>query len=450
MNEREETIMSDKAKELDNLKFKITGDIIKWEGSVIKIANISYITNDKFETPAFPKLSVVLIILGWIFRYYNAAAFGVCAVVGIAWICYWYYKKTELQNKTLLTLAMNSGTRIPIVFHDKAFLFKVLSVLEEVMKAGSIGQQNITVSIENCDISGDAKILNGYDKYIPKAEQCYKTVIRFREKNLAKNSNDLADVYLEYSNFLYQIGEKTRSSYFANEAHIIYFGLYGEESYHVLQCLNNKALILWEEGKIEEALKMYRDIVKRAANMRNIPFDDVCMDYQNYADLLEHTDQYEEAMEYYKKYIRLIKQNVSENSPKLAQSYIGMANCHMGMGDYETAVKYLEKLAPFTKDDSLLERLMHHKIGTCAAFIGKDDMAADHLEKALQLCDENGILDRGYIYVDLCIIYYRMKQNDKAIFCGKEAKKFAANFKDTAFDEYVHNLDIILEEKQNI
>ena len=74
--------MSDKAKELDNLKFKITGDIIKWEGSVIKIANISYITNDKFETPAFPKLSVVLIILGWIFRYYNAAAFGVCAVVG--------------------------------------------------------------------------------------------------------------------------------------------------------------------------------------------------------------------------------------------------------------------------------------------------------------------------------------------------------------------------------
>lgn len=293
-------------------------------------------------------------------------------------------------------------------------------------------------------------VANGYDKYIPKAEQCYKTVIRFREKNLAKNSNDLADVYLEYSNFLYQIGEKTQSSYFANEAHTIYFGLYGEESYHVLQCLNNKALILWEEGKIEEALKMYRDIVKRAANMRNIPFDDVCMDYQNYADLLEHTDQYEEAMEYYKKYIRLIKQNVSENSPKLAQSYIGMANCHMGMGDYETAVKYLEKLAPFTKDDSLLERLMHHKIGTCAAFIGKDDMAADHLEKALQLCDENGILDRGYIYVDLCIIYYRMKQNDKAIFCGKEAKKFAANFKDTAFDEYVHNLDIILEEKQNI
>ena len=93
---------------------------------------------------------------------------------------------------------------------------------------------------------------------------------------------------------------------------------------------------------------------------------------------------------------------------------------------------------------------MHHKIGTCAAYIGNDDIAADHLEKALQLCDEDGILDRGYIYVDLCIIYHRMKQDDKAILYGKEAKKFVANFNDTALEEYVHNLDMILEEKQNI
>lgn len=78
---------------------------------------------------------------------------------------------------------------------------------------------------------------------------------------------------------------------------------------------------------------------------------------------------------------------------------------------------------------------MHHKIGICTAYIGKDDMAAEHLEKALQLCDEDGILDRGYISVDLCIIYHSMKQNDKAILYGKEVKKFAANFKDTAFDE---------------
>ena len=64
-----------------------------------------------------------------------------------------------LKSKTLLTLSMNSGTRIPILFTDENFLKKVLNVLEEVMKAGSIGHQNITVNIKGCDIHGNAKIL---------------------------------------------------------------------------------------------------------------------------------------------------------------------------------------------------------------------------------------------------------------------------------------------------
>ena len=38
-----------KGKELKLDNFKITGDIIKWHGSVITIANISYVTNDKFD-----------------------------------------------------------------------------------------------------------------------------------------------------------------------------------------------------------------------------------------------------------------------------------------------------------------------------------------------------------------------------------------------------------------
>lgn len=68
-------------------------------------------------------------------------------------------EKEDLKSKTLLTLSMNSGTRIPILFTDENFLKKVLNVLEEVMKAGSIGHQNITVNIKGCDIHGNAKIL---------------------------------------------------------------------------------------------------------------------------------------------------------------------------------------------------------------------------------------------------------------------------------------------------
>ena len=45
------------------------------------------------------------------------------------------FEKEDLKSKTLLTLSMNSGTRIPILFTDENFLKKVLNVLEEVMKA---------------------------------------------------------------------------------------------------------------------------------------------------------------------------------------------------------------------------------------------------------------------------------------------------------------------------
>lgn len=151
--------MSNDKKELNLENFKITGDIIKWNGSIIKIGNISYITNDKFELPAFPKLAVGLILLGMVLRYFNTAAFLGSVVAGIVWIFLWFYERENLKNKMLLTLAMNAGTKILIVFQDKDFLNKVLNVLEEVMKVGNIGEQNIIVSIKDCDIHGNAKIL---------------------------------------------------------------------------------------------------------------------------------------------------------------------------------------------------------------------------------------------------------------------------------------------------
>ena len=151
--------MNDKTKPLDPKSFEITGDIIKWNGTVIKIQNISYVTNEKFELPAFPKLAVVLILFGFIVWKFNIAAGLSCLAVGCLWIFAWFSEREDLKSKTLLTLAMNSGTRIPILFHDKEFLNKVLDVLEEVMKVGCIGNKNITVNISNCDISGNAKIL---------------------------------------------------------------------------------------------------------------------------------------------------------------------------------------------------------------------------------------------------------------------------------------------------
>lgn len=293
-------------------------------------------------------------------------------------------------------------------------------------------------------------VANGYEEYCEEAKVCYEKVIAFREKYFMKNSNDLADVYLEYSNFLYQIGKNDESSFYCSRAYGIYQYLYGEDSYHVLQCLSNKALVLVEKGKTDDALTIYKDIIKRSEIMENIPLSDLCTNYQNYADLLEHSEMYEESIKYYQKCIHLIEEHFAMDSPRLVQPYLGMANCYMGIGEYELAISYLIKLKEFANEDILLLRVMYHKMGTCSAFLKRYDTAVEYFHDALALCEGNGEQDRGFVYVDLSRTYHLMGNDDNAFYYGNLAKEFEEKFYDDELSSYVHTLDTFLEKKQNI
>ena len=91
------------------------------------------------------------------------------------------------------------------------------------------------------DLVGD-----GYPEYYDEADGCYRKVIDFRENNLPNYCNDTADAYLGYSNFLYQTGNNEKSLKYSEKACEIYRRLYGEDSYHVIQCQSNKALVVAE------------------------------------------------------------------------------------------------------------------------------------------------------------------------------------------------------------
>lgn len=293
-------------------------------------------------------------------------------------------------------------------------------------------------------------VANGYDEYCDEAQECYEKVIAFREKHLSKHSNDLADVYMEYSNFLYQISDNKNARKYCRKAYDIYFYLYGEDSYHILQCMSNEALILAAEGKEDDAVLLYREIIDRIKQISNIPLSDLCNDYQNFADLLEHSDEYEEAKEYYLKCIDLVKEAFSDDSPRLLQPYLGLANCCMGLNDYENAIDYLLQLKAFSDEDMLLKRIIYYKVGTCYVILGKYDTGIEHFKKAIQLCDENGETDLGYIYVDMSNTYHLMGKEDEALYYGNLARDFESKFDDKDLSEYVHTLNAFLPEKQNI
>lgn len=284
-------------------------------------------------------------------------------------------------------------------------------------------------------------ISNGYEEYTEEAWDAYEMVLNFREKYFSKDSQDLADVYQEYANFLYQINALDEAARYCGKAQKIYEKVYGKESYHVLQCLSTEALILAERGQSEEAISLYEEIMERETALQDLPLSDLCNDYQNYADLLEHADRYQESEQYYKKCIDLLMEGFSEDIPRLAQPYLGMANCLMGQERYREAVQYLEKLKAITEGDILLERVTYHKLGTCHVLLKEYEIAVQEFEAARALCDEHGETDEGYILVDLCLTCRFMEQDDKAREYEILARDFAKKVDDAEYNAYVHTLD---------
>lgn len=292
-------------------------------------------------------------------------------------------------------------------------------------------------------------VSNGYEEYADEAELRFQKVIEFREKYSAKNSHDLADVYLEYAGYCKEISQFDKAECYCQKAEDIYRMLYGDDSYHVLQCICTKALILEEKGQLSDAIELYTGLIGKTEFMSNYPKTDLCRDYHNYANLLEYAGSYDDAEAYFQKAIELVKKVYAEDSPNLAQLYLDYTNCLMGMEEYSSAISYLNKLKQFTENDSLLERVMEHKIAACYGFMKDFSKAEVHLLKALELCtqNDNGVTDIGYIYVDLSHVSHHLVKESDAIKYANLAREISSQYpEDTELESYVHTLETILHE----
>lgn len=279
------------------------------------------------------------------------------------------------------------------------------------------------------DLVGD-----GYTEYYDEADECYRKVINFRENNLPKYCSDTADAYLGYSNFLYQTDNNEKSLKYSEKARKIYRRLYGEDSYHVMQCQSNKALVA-AEYDIEQAIALYSEIIEKHKLISHIPVGDLYRDYQNYADLLEQADHYEESAEYFQKTIEIILEIQSDDSPNLAQPYMGLANCNMGLQDYENALVYLDKITKIADEDYLLKQVTYHKMAVCNMYLKKYTIAEEQLLSALHCCADTSDSNIGYIYAELCRVYAFMENTAEF----EKYRNYAVDFAEKSDDEQLLN-----------
>lgn len=149
-----------KKKSINTPQLLINGNIMSWSDTMIQLSNVSCISTKPLEEIEFPKLSILLLIIGLLIFKYNTAL-SIILLIGVGiWIYVWYLANDARKSETILNINMNSGMNLRFIFSNGGFLNDVLQVLEKIIIEGGVGEQNVVINIHGCDISGNAKVLN--------------------------------------------------------------------------------------------------------------------------------------------------------------------------------------------------------------------------------------------------------------------------------------------------
>lgn len=145
---------------IDTPRLLVKGNIMCWDGTMIQLSNISCISTLPLGQIGFPFISIAVILLGFIAFKYNAILALVVLGVGGFWIFVWYRANEERKSNTILNIVMNSGNHLQFMVNNKEFLNKILNVLEQIIIEGGVGNQKVSINIQGCQITGNAKVLN--------------------------------------------------------------------------------------------------------------------------------------------------------------------------------------------------------------------------------------------------------------------------------------------------
>lgn len=138
----------------------ITGNIMTWEGEAIQLSNITSISRLSLPLVSFPRWILLMLAAGIVvLENYRTIAF-VCFVLAGVILLRWYLRNRRIKKAEELRILTNAGVTFSFFFSDKMFLRKVVRVLSAVIAEGGMEGKSVKIHLNNCTISGNAKVLN--------------------------------------------------------------------------------------------------------------------------------------------------------------------------------------------------------------------------------------------------------------------------------------------------
>ena len=146
-------------KSIDTPFLRIRENCLELKNTTIQLSNISLFSTADITPEKFPMLSIVLILVGFIFLKPLIVPALITIIVGGVWIYYLYSSVQKAKEMKRLTIITNSGNVFPIVFEDQAFLSKVVTIMTDIIRDPEHAR-NITINVKDCTFSENASVVD--------------------------------------------------------------------------------------------------------------------------------------------------------------------------------------------------------------------------------------------------------------------------------------------------
>ncbi len=155
------------------------------------------------------------------------------------------------------------------------------------------------------------------------------------------------------------------------------------------EAYNNLGLAYRSNGDYDRAIEYYQKALKIDLKQLGPDHPDVAIGYNNIGLVYKRKGDYDRAIKYYKKALKIDLKQLGSNHPRVAIKYNNLGRAYAGNGDYDRAIKYYRKALKIDLKqlghDHPNVAIRYGNLGSAYQRKGNYNIALEYYNKALKI-----------------------------------------------------------------